>query len=94
MLHFLEGYSGTSEDFAKAHAPQEFFLRTIKAGHSVVIDGKDVPDTKHPYDAIAFFELADPQTGILYQWLPPEKNPKEEYRYGDYVPSVFGSLSD
>ncbi len=90
----LEGYAGSTEDFTKAHAPQEFYLYTVKAGESVVIYGKKIPETEHKHDAVAFFSLKDPETGILYQWMPPGKNPKEEYRYGDYIPSVFGALSD
>jgi hypothetical protein len=90
----LEGYPGSTEDFTKAHVPQEFSLFTVKAGQSLVIGGKEIPDTKHPHDAVAFFSVTDLQTGILYQWMPPEKHPKEGFRYGDYIASVFGALSD
>ena len=90
----LEGFAGSTEEFTKAHSPQEFHIYTIKAGESVVIEGKKIPETEHTHDSIAFFSLKDPQTGILYQWMPRGDSTKEEYRYGLYIASVFGALSD
>ncbi len=90
----LEGYAGSTEDFTQAHAPQEFYIYTLKAGDSLVLQGKKVPETTYNHDAIEFFSLKDPQTGILYQWRPRGTSDKPEYRYGLYIAFVFGALSD
>ncbi len=90
----LEDYSGSTKDFTRAHSPQEFYVSNLKAGETLIIGGKKIPETQHAHDAVAFFSLKDPQTGILYQWMPARKADKLEYRYGLYIASIFGALSD
>jgi hypothetical protein len=90
----LEDYGGSRDDFSHAHRPQEFYIYTLSAGNTLEVKGKKITDTTHGHDSVVFLSLNDPETGILYQWMPPGPSPRPEYRHGLYIAYVFGALSD
>src|SRR5262249_35344254 len=51
----LEDYAGTTKGFSKAHLAQEFQLFNVQSDRPLIVEGKEIPDTRHHHDAVAFF---------------------------------------